>query len=254
LASANIVGYQNLDSATSGFSMISPTFLSVNSTDGSCTLADLKVTGYSAPVFDEEEEEWTGGCAGRFYLQFLDAYGQTSATYRWYDNGEKAAGWYTATGAAIAGGASSVTIKAGQAVWCQGFGYKLVTSGSVNLSEISKKTETTGFTPIGNGFPVDVTLADLTVTGYSAPVFDEEEEEWTGGCAGRFYLQFLDAYGQTSATYRWYDNGEKAAGWYTATGAAITGGASSVKIKAGQGVWIQGAGYTLKITSPVTLD
>ena len=59
----------------SGNTMMAPTFLSVNSETG-CTLADLSVTGYDAPVYDDEEEEYTGGCAGgEFILSILTSSG-----------------------------------------------------------------------------------------------------------------------------------------------------------------------------------
>ena len=67
LESANVVGYQNLDSNASGATMIAPTFLNVTSSE-KCTLADLSVSGYDAPVYDESRGRWSGGTAGKFYL------------------------------------------------------------------------------------------------------------------------------------------------------------------------------------------
>ena len=90
--SANVVGYQNLDSNASGATMMTPTFLNVNFTN-KCTLADLSVTGYTAPVYDEKRGRWSGGTKGDFNLQFLTSQGKTEATYLWHDDGTRL-GWY----------------------------------------------------------------------------------------------------------------------------------------------------------------
>ena len=96
------------------------------------------------------------------------------------------------------------------------------------------------------------TLADLTVTGYDAPEWVEEEEYYEGGCgAGEFVLQFLNANGTVASKYYWIDDGDTAAGWYaTLAGGAIPGGASSVNIPAGKGAWIIGTGKTLNVPAP----
>ena len=80
---------------------------------------------------------------------------------------------------------------------------------------------------IGNATPVDLTLGKLTVTGYDAPTWDDEEEEWVDSCAGDFVVQFLTTSGTVDAKYAWYDNGEKTVGWYNTNGYAIEGGANS---------------------------
>lgn len=97
------------------------------------------------------------------------------------------------------------------------------------------------------------TLADLTVTGYDAPEWIEEDEYYEGGCgAGDFVLQFLNANGSVAARYYWIDDGETSAGWYASnTAAAIKGGAASVSIPAGKGAWIIGTGKTLNVPAPV---
>ena len=183
----------------------------------------------------------------------LAEWDDNESKYYWIDNGEFAAGWYTSTsGAAIEGGAASVSISAGQAMWIQGRGYKLTSAGSVNEEDIAYVTRSSGATAVGNATPIDQTLARLTVTGYSAPEWNEEDEEWTGGCpGGRFVVQFLTTSGTVESKYYWIDNGEFAAGWYASTGGAvIDGGAASVEIPAGKGMWIQGRGNTLNIPAP----
>ena len=234
----------------SGATMAAGSFAAVSAANGSCTLADFTVSGYDAPTWNEEDEEWVDGCDGTFVVQFLTSSGTVSAKYAWYDNGELAKGWYNANGSAISGGASSVTIAAGEAMWIQGRGMTLTSAGAVNEEDIAYPTRSSGASAVGNATPVDLTLGKLTVSGYDAPVWNEEDEEWVDGCDGTFVVQFLTTSGTVAAKYAWYDNGELAKGWYNANGSAIPGGASTVSIPAGQGMWIQGRGMTLTIPAP----
>lgn len=234
----------------SGFDMAAGSFMTVSADDGSCTLADFTVSGYDAPVWDDEEGEWTEGCDGTFVVQILTSSGTVQSKYAWYDNGELPKGWYNSNGSAISGGASSVKLKAGMAVWIQGRGMKLTSAGAVNESDIDFVARASGFDAVGNTTPVELSLNQLAVSGYDAPVWDDEEGEWTDGCDGTFVVQFLTSSGTVQSKYAWYDNGELAQGWYNSNGTAISGGASSVKLPAGSGVWIQGRGMTLRIPAP----
>ena len=247
------MGYSQNTANASGNTMMAPTFLSVSSETG-CTLADLSVTGYEAPVYDDEEEEYTGGCAGgEFILSILTSSGTYESRYYWIDDGETTAGWYAnGLGGAIPGGASSVQLLAGQGVWVLGRGMKLQCAGAVNENDVAKKTNSSGNTAMGNCMPIDLTLARLTVSGYSAPVYDDEEEEYTGGCAGgEFILSYLTPNGTYAARYYWIDDGETGPGWYAnGLGGAIDGGATSVALPAGQGVWVLGRGMYLNFPAP----
>jgi hypothetical protein len=225
--------------------MMAPTFLNVNFAD-KCTLADLSVTGYSAPVYDEKRGRWSGGTKGDFNLQFLTSQGKTESTYLWYDDGTRL-GWYDESGATKIDGAT-VEITAGKAVWCQAGGLKLVSAGSVNLTDVAFTCNASGATAMGNPYPVDLTLADLTVTGYSAPVYDDKRGRWSGGTKGDFNLQFLTSQGKTEATYLWYDDGTRL-GWYDEAGTTKIDG-TKVDIPAGKGLWCQGNGLTLNIPAP----
>ena len=230
--------------------MMAGSFSTVTANDGSLTLADFTVSGYDAPVWNEDDEEYEGGCDGNFVVQFLSASGTAEARYAWYDNGEVTPGWYNSNGSAISGGASSVSIAPGQAMWIQGRGMKLTSAGQVNENDIAYVTRASGASAVGNTTPVNLTLAQLAVTGYDAPVWNEDDEEYEGGCDGNFVVQFLSASGTAEARYAWYDNGEVTPGWYNSNGSAISGGASSVAFNAGQGVWIQGRGMTITIPAP----
>ena len=104
---------------------MSPTFITV-SAEKSCTLADLTVTGYDAPVYNPDMEETDGGCLGDFVIQFLNNTGKATAKYYWIDDDNGHLGWYAdTTGAAIEGGASSISIPAGQGLWVIGRGMNL---------------------------------------------------------------------------------------------------------------------------------
>ena len=236
----------------SGATMAAGSFAAVSAANGSCTLADFTVSGYDAPEWNEEDEEWTGGCpAGRFVVQFLTGSGTVESKYAWIDNGEVTPGWYNSNGSVIEGGAASVSIDAGRAMWIAGRGYKLTSAGAVNEEDIAFVTRSSGASAVGNATPIDLTLGKLTVTGYDAPEWNEEDEEWTGGCpAGRFVVQFLTGSGAVETKYAWIDNGEVTPGWYNSNGSAIDGGATSVAIPAGKGMWVAGRGYTLNIPAP----
>ena len=224
---------------------MAPTFLNVNFAD-KCTLADLSVTGYSAPVYDEKRGRWSGGTKGVFNLQFLTSQGKAEVIYTWYDDGTKY-GWYDEAGSSKID-ASKVDIPSGKALWCVTEGLKLVAAGAVNAADIKFTSVETGATPMGNSFPVDLTLNELTVEGYSAPVYDEKRGRWSGGTKGVFNLQFLTSQGKAEVIYTWYDDGTKL-GWYDEAGSTKIDG-SKINIPAGKGFWCVGGGLTLVVPAP----
>ena len=127
ITSENTVGFQENQANASRNTMMAPTFLTVGSAAG-CTLADLTVSGYAAPVLiDEEEGEYEGGCAGgEFILNFLNPDGTNAARYYWIDDGETGPGWFSsALGGEISGGAASVNVPAGKGAWIYGSGMTL---------------------------------------------------------------------------------------------------------------------------------
>lgn len=228
--------------------MMAGTFAAVSATDGSYTLGDLSVSGYAAPIYDEDEgetQEGTGVILGQFNLQFLSASGTTESTYYFIDDGEHAKGWYDGSW----NNANNVAVPAGQAMWIQGKGLQLVSAGAVNTEDIVKITRSSGATALGNGTPVDLTLGKCLVEGYAAPIYDEDEgetQEGTGVILGQFNLQFLSASGTTEATYYFIDDGEHTKGWYDGS----WNSANAVEFAAGQGVWVQGKGLSFRTPAP----
>ena len=238
----------NNDTRSSGATMMAGAFAAVSATDGSYKLGDLSVSGYAAPIYDEDEgetQEGTGVIGGQFNLQFLSASGTTEASYDFVDDGEHTKGWYDASW----NSANDVAIPAGQAMWIQGRGLKLVSVGAVNELDIVRQTRSSGATALGNGTPVDLSLGKLLVEGYADPIYDEDEgetQEGTGVIGGQFNVQFLSSSGTTEPSYDFVDDGEHTKGWYDADWNSV----NDVAVPAGQGLWIQGRGLSLRVPAP----
>ena len=218
--------------------MKAASFESIGAADGSATLADIKISGYDA--YDPVEDE--GGTSGQFSIQFLNASGKTTATYSWFDD-DVTTGWKSA-GSVV--DASTIKLPAAGAVWTYGAGFSITSSGAVSDADIVKNFSASGFDAVGNTTPVDVTLADLAVTGYEP--YDEVSDE--GGTSGQFSIQFLNANGRTTATYSWFDD-DVTTGWKSG---GVVVDPTKVTIPAGTGVWVFGAGLTLTIPSPLPVQ
>ena len=123
---AIVVGYQELNTDATGKKMVVPTFLNVGESN-KVSLADLKVTGYTAPS-KNSKGKWVNGCqANEFVASKLTNAGTAEVSYHWLDTGTIGPGWFAdEAGIAIEGGANGVTIPAGQGLWTAGSGYKLV--------------------------------------------------------------------------------------------------------------------------------
>ena len=103
-----------------------------------------------------------------------------------------------------------------------------------------------------------VTLADIKVTGYTPPEWKKQgkAEMNVGGCRGAFAIQTLTTSGTKDQAYYWLDYTTSATtkvgpGWFAdANATPISGGADSVVLDAGKGLWVQGSGYNLIIPAP----
>ena len=97
--------------------------------------------------------------------------------------------------------------------------------------------------------PMDLTLSRITVSGYDAPEWNEEDEEFEGGCSvGDFIVNFLSNTGSPTASYYWVDDGETGPAWCDRFGNTVD--ATAIAVPAGQGLWIKGSGMTLNIPAP----
>ena len=245
------MGYQELNTDATGKKMVVPTFLNVGESD-QWSLADLKVTGYTAPS-KNSKGKWVNGCrANQFIVSKLTTAGTSEVSYHWLETGEIGPGWFAdETGAAIPGGAESVKFDAGTGFWTFGSDYKLVPAGAVNQFDVEFTTDATGKVAVGNSMPVDIKLSDLTVTGYTAPS-KNSKGKWVNGCrANQFIASKLTTAGTAEVSYHWLETGEIGPGWFAdETGTAISGGADNVTIPAGQGLWTFGSGFKLVIPAP----
>lgn len=232
--------------------MTSPTFLPIGGSV--CKLSDLKVTGYTSPYYDDDEEDYVGGVkGGTFVLNLLGITGVAEETYYWIDFGTTPAGWYAdKNGTAIEGGADRVIIEQGRAVWIAANGRQLQSAGEVETSDVAYRTRDLGLSAVGNCTPIDLTLGSLYVSGYTAPYYDADEEDYVGGVkGGTFVLNLLGPTGTSEATYYYIDFGSISAGWYAdKNGTPIEGGATAVPIPAGKGMWVAGNNRILNIPAP----
>ena len=253
VTSANVVGYQELNTTDGGRKMVVPTFLNVGESN-KVSLADLKVTGYRLPEWDSKSKKYIYGCGGgQFLASPINANGLAENNYYWIDNGTVGPGWFADdVGGAIEGGAGSVKFDAGKGLWTFGSTFKLVPAGAVNPFDIVYKTCDGGRVVVGNCTPVDLPLSDLTVTGYKPPEWDSKSKKYIYGCGGgQFLASLVNTSGLSTNDFYWIDNGNITPGWYSDdVGTPIAGGANAVIIQAGQGLWTFGSTYKLVIPAP----
>ena len=277
VTSANVVGFLNKDSNKSGHTMIAGTFANV-STAAKYTLADLSVTGYGEQWFDPDGECWEGGCQkNKFQLKVLNNDGSSAAVYHWLDfkDGETedeydvyGPGWFTKEGSKYTAltkeECAAIEFNQGQGFWTLASGYQLVSAGQVTDKDLNVKCNASGHTPIANAMPMELTLGDLSVTGYGEQWFDPDGECWEGGCQkNKFQLKILNNDGSSAAVYHWLDfkDGETedeydvyGPGWYTKEGSKYTAvtkeQCAEIKFPAGQGFWTLGSGYQLVVPAP----
>ena len=199
LESANVVGYAETG-LRFGAKGIGASFVKVDATD--VNLQDLKATGYAAEDGYADEE---------VYVQTLDAFGRTIASYYWYDSEEDGYyGWYDDNG----NYAEDVILPAGEGLYgyAPDESFSIQSAGQVPTSDFSV-TLRFGAKHVINSTPVDVNIQDVIVTGYAVEDGYADEE---------VYVQTLDAFGRTIASYYWYDSEEDGYyGWYDDNGSFV---------------------------------
>ena len=221
--------------------MLGGQFMKVSGGTDQFKLSDLIVTGYS-----NDDGAW-----GELKLTVLNSYGMADTddngnkmNYYWFDNEESAAGWYDSDGL-VKWDSENIIFEAGQAFWVQGEGLTVQGSGAVNFAPVTVETNAGGNTPIANPYPVAITLADISVSGYST-----DDGAW-----GELKMTVLNSYGMADTdadgnkmNYYWFDNEETATGWYDSDGAVQW--SESTSFPAGQGFWIQGEGLIVEFSNP----
>ena len=261
------MGYQELETTSSGNVLIAPTFLKVSESN-KVSLAELKVAGYTPPEWKQSGKAWmnVGGCTGAsFMMQTLTASGLSDQSYVWLDYMTSAStkvgpGWFAdANATPIPGGEGSIILDAGKAFWIKGSGYSLQPAGGVNPFDVEYKTPASGNVAIGNCMPVGTKLSDLTVTGYTPPEWKQSGKAWmnVGGCTGAsFMIQTLTTSGRSEDSFVWLDymtgaETKVGPGWFAdANATPIEGGADMIILDPGKGLWVKGSGYSLIVPAP----
>ena len=177
-------------------------------------LTDLTVTGYDT----------SAGTDSEMYIQTLDEYGRTVASFFWVDDAEGVRAWFNEDGEEVAKG--DVTFQPGEGLWtyCDYDGFGLQSAGVVPTEDVAVMLQEAGLS-IANPTPVTVDLTDCIVTGY-----DEN-----AGTDSEMYVQTLDEYGRTVASFFWVDDAESVCGWFNEDGDEITKG--DVTVEPGAGLW-----------------
>ena len=218
--SKNVVGF--LTSGISGYAIKTPTFVN---TDG---------TAYAIDNFVVKNAN-----DGMTTIQVVGTDGQVAGTYYWYnefnDNGTiYPAGWFDVSGLIPA----EVTLAAGDAVFfnTDESGVEIQSRGEVP-GEITHSL--VGYMMLGNGSPVNLQIDDFAVSGASD---------------GMTTIQIVDAAGQVSANYYWYnefnDNGTiYPAGWFDVSGLVPAG----VTLAPGEGVFFNTDESGVSVTIPAAL-
>ena len=142
LASANVVGYQT--TSISGYKMATPTFKNVSTEE------------YPIDNFTVQ-----GATDAQTKIQVLDADGQVSGTYYWYNAyNEYPAGWFDFAGLVPA----EISLKPGDAVffYTAETGVTIQSAGEV-MGDVTR--DVAGYSMLGNCSPVTISIDSLTVQG-----------------------------------------------------------------------------------------
>ena len=163
------------------------------------------------------------------FIQTLDAYGRTVTTYGWNDWNYAKACWVDDSYTAV----ENVSFPAGQGLWVQGLTVDqgIQTAGKVGTSDVVITLQN-GCTATGNPFPTAINLQDIVASGTDA--------------SDNVFIQTLDPYGRTVATYGWNDWNYAEPCWVDDSYTKVEG----VTFVPGQGLWVQGTSAEQSITFP----
>ena len=223
-----MVGYAD-SVARSGFKALGAQFVGVSA--ATIDLTDLKVTGY-----DAEE-----GTEGDVYVQGLDATGKGTGSYFYYDVPGELTGWLNGDDELVEAG--TVMLSPGDGFWVSApnNSFGIQSAGTVPISDISVVLRS-GFKLAVNSTPVVADLTDIVVTGY-----DAEE-----GTEGDVYVQGLDATGNGTGSYFYYDVPGEITGWLDGNDEEVEVG--QVYVNPGEGLWVAAPSAAYSLVFPgVTL-
>ena len=208
-----MVGYAQ-SGLQSGATMLTSQFVPVN---GASTIALDGLT----PVGDDVSDN--------VYVQTLNPFGYTIATYTWNDWMFDEACWVDDNMDKAAG----VEFGIGQGLWTGGASTTqgLQTAGKVGTEDVSIQLQS-GATAVGNPFPTSVALEDIVPEG------DDVSDN--------VYIQTLNPFGYTIATYTWNDWMFDAPCWVDDN----MDEAKGIVFGAGQGLWVGGSSSTQFIRFP----
>ena len=217
IESVNTVGYNQ--SSLSGFKMLTPAFK--NTTSATYPIDNFIVNG----SLDAQTS-----------IQVLDAAGQVIGMYYWYNDGGPGypAGWFDFNGLESAG----IALNPGEAVffYTNESGVSITSAGEVP-GEITHAVS--GFAMLGNGSPVTIDVDKMSVTG---------------SLDAQTSIQVLDANGQVTGMYYWYNDGGPGypAGWFDFNGLESAG----IQLEAGDAVlfYTNETGVTTTIPAALTND
>ena len=143
-------------------------------------------------------------------IQTMNSAGGWTAMYYWYNEYTEGgvtypAGWFDALGVTEA----DINLKPGEAVFYYAGTDTTVQSAGEVATEVSL-TANNGYTMVGNGTPVSINVSDISLSG--ASVADMAVT-----------LQTMNAAGQWTAMYYWYNEFTEGgvtypAGWFDALG------------------------------------
>ncbi len=207
------------------------------------SLDDIVPTGASVAENEADSE-------GVISIQVLNKNGVAEATYNYYNfkhasnSNKDKHGWYLGKNLA-----SDVTFEPGQGLWVQGSENEvaLQQSGAIRNEDVAIRIGS-GFTAVGNPFPVAVALNDLVLIGDTVAENGADSQ-------GVISIQVLNKNGVAEATYNYYNfkhasnSNKDKHGWYLGKNLV-----SDVTFEAGQGLWIQGSDNEVYIQFPNPLS
>ena len=199
IESANIVGYGQ-NGLRSGYSLVTAQFSGVGGTS-------LSLDGLVA-VGDDTSDNVA--------LSTVDEFGAPIATYTWNDWAAATPCWVNDSYEPI----EAVTVSAGQAFWTGGSSdsQAIQSAGEVGLADVVVNLRS-GYTLIGNPFPVSIALQDIVAGGDDA--------------ADNVSLSTIDEFGAPTATYTWNDWAAAEPCWVDDSYEPVTG----VTFAPGEGLW-----------------